>query len=83
MDIIIGRSAEHSNIIINDPNISRTHCTVRFDKKVGCFFIKDTSSNGTFSASGQRYASGTYSAVATDDKFYLSSVDFMIRVGLE
>ena len=83
MDIVIGRSAEQCNIILNDPNISRTHCTVRFDRKSGCFYIKDTSSNGTFSGAGQRYAAGSFNAVVPESQFYLSSLDFMIRAGLE
>ena len=83
MEIVIGRSAEQCNIVLNDPNISRTHCSVRFDQKNGCFYIKDTSSNGTYSATGQRYAAGAFNAVNPDSQFYLSTADFMFKAGLE
>ena len=83
MDIVIGRSAEQSNIILNDPNISRAHCVIRFDRKAGCFYLIDTSSNGTFSEAGQRFSGGARITLAPESRFYLSSEDFMIMAGLE
>ena len=82
-EIVIGRSAQHSNIVMDDPRISRRHCVIRFDSRKGCFYIKDTSSNGTFRQNGERYDAGSYSVLMPESKFYLTSADFMILAGLE
>ncbi|MCL1834982.1 MAG: FHA domain-containing serine/threonine-protein kinase [Oscillospiraceae bacterium] len=83
MDIIVGRSTGQCNIILNDPNISRTHCIIRFERKAGCFYLMDISSHGTFSDAGHRYEHGAYRAVAPESRFYLYSPEYMIKVGLE
>ena len=83
MDVVIGRSEKNCGIAISDNNISRRHCIIRFDSQKSCFFIKDISTNGTFSETGQRLSSGVFHALAPSSSFYLSSSDNMIMVGLE
>lgn len=48
----IGRSS-HSNIVINNVQISRTHCSVKYEKDKGIFLLIDDSSNGTFDSNQQ------------------------------
>ena len=82
-EVAVGRSASHCSIVIDDPKISRKHCVIRFDPGKRCFFIKDTSTNGTYNHEGLKFASDSFDALAPDGRFYLSSADFMIMVGLE
>jgi len=83
MELVIGRSPGQSNIVLDDPNISRTHCTIRFDQKNRCFYVKDASTNGTYNEAGQRFTAGSVYAIAPESLFYVSSTNFMIKVGLE
>lgn len=48
--LIIGRDAASCNIVIGSENkdISRVHCSVKFDNYLNCYKVIDTSSNGTF-----------------------------------
>jgi hypothetical protein len=82
--IVIGRSLEQCNIIINGfPNISRVHCVMWFDTKESAFCIKDYSSNGTFLETGKRLERETTHKLAPSQSFYLSSRDCLLTVGLE
>ncbi|MDR2355006.1 MAG: protein kinase [Clostridiales Family XIII bacterium] len=83
MDILIGRSSELCNIVIDDLNISRKHCRIRYDAQRNLFYIMDMSSNGTFDASGNRYDRDGWTPLSPEGFFYLSTADFTIRTGLE
>ncbi|MDR1571431.1 MAG: protein kinase [Clostridiales Family XIII bacterium] len=83
MDIMIGRSSDLCNIVIDDLNISRRHCVIRYDAGNGVFRIKDLSSNGTFDAAGGRYRQGEWAALPPESSFYLSTAEFAMKVGLE
>jgi serine/threonine protein kinase len=83
MDIVIGRSSELCNIVIDDLNISRKHCMIRYDAQKSKFHIMDISSNGTFDALGSRYNRGGWAALPPEGIFCLSTGDFMIKVGFE
>ncbi|MDR1192898.1 MAG: FHA domain-containing protein [Peptococcaceae bacterium] len=83
MEIVIGRSAEFSNIVLGDTNISRKHCSIRYDERERCFFVTDCSSNGTFDPAGRRYEKGVPQAVRPGGQFYLQGKNLMIKVGLE
>jgi serine/threonine protein kinase len=82
-EITLGRSSQHSNIVIPDLNISRVHCLIRYDWETGRFFIRDQSSNGTFTSDGRRFAKGMAQPLSPGEEFYLYARTFMIRVGLE
>ena len=55
-DLVIGRDATFSNIIIdqNADKVSRKHCVVRFDPSRNTYFVTDFSTNGTFIDGGSR-----------------------------
>ncbi|MDL2217618.1 FHA domain-containing serine/threonine-protein kinase [Christensenellaceae bacterium OttesenSCG-928-M15] len=82
MQMTIGRSSEKCNIVIDDPNISRVHCSVIYNEKSSCFYITDFSSNGTF-VEGGRLEQGKIYALNEGDTFYLLSRNFTMKVGLE
>jgi serine/threonine protein kinase len=82
-EIALGRSAQHSNIVISDLNISRVHCLIRYDWGTSRFFIRDQSSNGTFGSDGRRFAKGVVQPLSPGEEFYLYARTFTIKVGLE
>ena len=55
-DLVIGRDAALSNIIIdqNAGKVSRKHCVVRFDPARNSYMVTDHSTNGTFIDGGNR-----------------------------
>ena len=48
--LIIGRDSSVSNIVLTPENkdVSRSHCSVKYDPYTNCYKVIDTSSNGTF-----------------------------------
>ena len=42
-ELIIGRSVKTSQIILQDKDISRTHCSIRFNKEDNMFYVTDLS----------------------------------------
>lgn len=71
-DFLIGRSAEKSNFTVDgDSNISRVHCTVRFNSAEGMFLITDKSVNGTYLGDGSRMKPGAVYRVRPDCVLYL------------
>ena len=83
IEIVIGRSAKECGIVVNDPGVSRKHCVILYDAGKRLYYIKDTSTNGTFSETGQRLTPEKIYTLMPDSRFYLSSPDFMFMVGLE
>ena len=55
-DLVIGRDASLSNIIIdqNADKVSRKHCVVRYDSARNTYMVTDHSTNGTFIDGGNR-----------------------------
>ena len=55
-DLVIGRDASFSNIIIdqNADKVSRKHCIVRYDSGRNTYIVTDHSTNGTFIDGGNR-----------------------------
>jgi len=82
-EIRIGRLSGVNHIVIADSAVSREHCVVRYDQKNGIFFVKDVSSNGTFSDTGERFEKGRDIVLVPGSGFYLSLGRLLIRVGLE
>ncbi len=46
--VIIGKSAQNANLVINNINISNVHCSIRYNAMRNTYIIKDHSTNGTF-----------------------------------
>jgi serine/threonine protein kinase len=80
----IGRSKQSSNLVLDyDSNISRIHCSVRFDEPNNIFYISDMSVNGTYFEDGRRLEINKEYAVPPGSKFYLASKNNMIITGVE
>ena len=46
--LVLGRNQQTSNLIFPDPDVSRTHCLIRFDRELNGFMVTDRSTYGTF-----------------------------------
>ncbi len=83
MQMAIGRASERCHIVIDEPNISRLHCTVMFDDTLGCFYLVDQSSNGTLLPSGERCERGRMYTLAPGDTFFVLTQACPVRLGVE
>ncbi len=46
--VIIGKSPQSANLVINNQNVSNIHCSIRYNPGMNTYIIKDHSMNGTF-----------------------------------
>ncbi|MGN1164956.1 MAG: FHA domain-containing protein [Lachnospiraceae bacterium] len=46
--VIVGKSPQNANLVINNINVSNVHCSIRYNAATNTYFIKDHSMNGTF-----------------------------------
>jgi len=79
---VLGRDPQVANLVFppDSPHISKRHCQVSCDES-GRVLIEDSwSSNGTFTASGTRLASGQAREFRAGDRFYLGKPDVMFEV---
>lgn len=83
MEMSIGRSPEHCNIVIGAASISRVHCTLIYDEKQQTFYIKDVSTNGTYLTNGNRLPKNELHALRSGESFCLLSSEYLLKVGLE
>lgn len=51
--VIVGKSPQNANLVINNINVSNVHCSIRYNATTNTYFVKDHSTNGTF-ANGAR-----------------------------
>lgn len=81
----IGRDAKQCQLIFphTTEEISRKHCTLRFDQTSQTFTIEDRSSNGTYLLSGERIPQGKITQLRSGDRFYLSTQENLFEVRLE
>ena len=72
-EVVFGRSAADSNIVFDqfDTDISRKHCTVRYDRAAGDYVVTDSSTNGTYLNGGKQLPSGKPVHVARGSVIYL------------
>lgn len=72
--MIIGKSRQRCNLIVDNPHVSNIHCSVRYNAQRNVYIIKDHSSNGTYVnhvrlAKGvpTEYPAGTIVSLANND----------------
>ncbi len=46
--VVVGKSSQNANMIINDAHVSNIHCSIRYKAATRSYIVKDHSSNGTF-----------------------------------
>lgn len=76
--IVLGRSAEESNLIVDSPKVSRRHCEITFDRKNGTFVLRDYSYNGTYKITGEKFEK--HEILRPGTKFYLGNKDNIFQV---
>ena len=77
-DMTMGRSRMCQYPVSGDMNISRSHCSVRFDGKK--IFLKDVSANGTFFEDGRRLVLNKEYEVSPGERFYLVTRNHLFTV---
>ncbi|RBW68949.1 trypsin-like peptidase domain-containing protein [Bacillus taeanensis] len=82
---MIGRDPNTCQLVypLSQDDISRTHCTVRFEASSETFFVEDHSYNGTFLRSGERFSTDRGYQLKSGDRFYLVTPEQMFEVRLE
>lgn len=83
--VIIGRDPRLAQLVypLSSEEISRKHCTVRFDEKTQKFMLEDSSSNGTFLSSNQRLDPDKPYYLNPGDRFYLADPKEVFEVRME
>lgn len=83
--VSIGRDPNQCQLVYPDSmdEISRRHCSIRFDEVNHIFTIEDSSSNGTYLLSGERIPERKATQLRTGDRFYISSRENMFEVRVE
>ena len=71
-DIVIGRQADKSNIVLSSSRVSRTHCSVSYDSTTDQFYITDLSSNGTKLMNGSNLLKNVKTPIANNTEFELT-----------
>ena len=82
MRMTIGRAAEQCNIVIDEPNVSRVHCTIQYDDKKGVFYLTDQSTNGTL-VGEEKIGKGQTKILSPGETFYITTRANALKVGLE
>ncbi len=83
--LVIGRDPRLAQLVypLGSEEISRKHCTVRFDDKTQKFVVEDSSSNGTFLSSNQKLDPGKPYYLSPGERFYLADPKEVFEVKLE
>lgn len=83
--LIIGRDPKVAQVVFpqSSEEISRKHCTVRYDENNKKFVLEDSSSNGTFMSSNQRLETGKPYYLNPGDRFYVADSGEMFEVKLD
>lgn len=83
--LVIGRDPRLAQLVypLSSDEISRKHCTVRFDEKTQKFVVEDSSSNGTFLSSNQKLDPGKPYYLNPGERFYLADPKEVFEVKME
>lgn len=46
--IVVGKSRQKTNMLINSPMVSNVHCSIRYKAATNTYIVKDHSTNGTY-----------------------------------
>lgn len=71
--LVLGRDPAMCSIVLEDHNISRQHCSIRYSSADGKYYVTDLSSNGTFLEDGVRLQPQTEFAMERGERIYLSN----------
>lgn len=80
-EIRIGRDAAKADIVINDPIISRVHCTITYHSENGGYMVWDYSRNGIHRENGQQLPKNKGIWLQAGDTLCLGSEENVVRLG--
>ena len=72
-NILLGRSSQSCQIVVNASDISRRHVCICYHATRHTFVITDYSANGTYTADGERLITNTSLEVTDGSTFYLGN----------
>jgi serine/threonine protein kinase len=81
-DIIIGRSAQQSNLILTQHYISKKHCNIYFDRNTDNFYITDFSTNGVY-VDGVRLPYNVSTSVKSGCVLAIGCYECTVKVGVD
>ncbi len=72
--VFFGRDPQQCQMVFGaeQPQISRVHCSLRYDEEEGCFLLENYSRNGTFLSDGRPIENGRPARLSSGDSFYLA-----------
>lgn len=78
--IVIGRDAEHSNLVITDRAVSRCHCSVSYDAFCQYYTVTDHSTNGVYLKDGSQITPGQPVVLYPGDTIRLGRTDHVFQL---
>jgi pSer/pThr/pTyr-binding forkhead associated (FHA) protein len=88
-EVVMGRDPGSCQLVLwrSSSDVSKRHCSLRYDKTIGAFVIEDLSStNGTFVVSGagpEQIKAHTLRRLKPGDRFFLGDPEVLFEVALE
>ncbi len=80
-DVVIGRSPMECGIVLDNRDVSRKHCAIRYNALEGCFLLRDTSMNGTYTDYERVGSDGV--KLNAGENFYISTVQYRFVAEVE
>lgn len=74
-ELVIGRDAAVSNLVIEDSGVSRKHCAICFNSMERNYYVKDFSTNGVFLGDGRKLTKNMNERVAPGSIIRLGQTD--------
>ena len=72
--VFFGRDPQQCQMVFDasQQQISRVHCSLRYDETLGCFLLENYSKNGTYLGDGRPIEDGRPARLESGDSFYLA-----------
>ena len=77
-EILVGRDARISHLILEGERVSRRHCRIRYDGEQDAYFVTDYSMNGTFLPDGNRLPTNQEIRLSRGSRISIGSVENQI-----
>lgn len=81
VEIILGRNEAQSDILFDDPKISRKHCGIVYHSQTGNYSVCDYSRNGLYRENGERLKRGWNERILPGTAICLGNDRNIIRLG--
>ncbi len=80
-EIVVGRSGETADVVVNLPQVSRVHCRITYHEDGDYYEVKDCSTNGTFLDDGELMRRGDTYAVKPGTNIVFGDDRYIYRLG--